>query len=217
MRVQVVQIPPQTTENILAWLKKYVEFTSAFLANPVDIPLHVPLCVPSGNDRDLGLQKLWQSFFPLMRARRVPEARMEKHKAVQIGIKRLEILRFVHGVEVVNVRCDLQLTTESILHNASKRILRGPLGKWELVVTVGHTLRSNENQVYQGPRENVAQLQPDVTGKGRFRTRTEDEYSNWGCFQAQTLDIDTLSSLWRVQRVSKSWKEDWSATWTIYR
>lgn len=56
MRIQIVEIPSQTAEDVLARFEQHIELPSTFLVDPVDVPLHVPLRVSSADDRDLGLQ-----------------------------------------------------------------------------------------------------------------------------------------------------------------
>lgn len=37
------------------------------------------------------------------------QARMEEHEAVEIRVVRVEVLRVVHGVEVIDIGCDFHL------------------------------------------------------------------------------------------------------------
>ena len=77
------------------------------------------------------------------------QTRVEEHDAVEVGVKRLEVLRLVHGVEIVDVRADLHLATQAVLHNGAEGILRRALWQRELRVAVGHALGTDEDEVQQ--------------------------------------------------------------------
>lgn len=165
MRVEIVQVPTETAEDILARLEQNIKFPRALLPHPVDVPFHVPLSVASRDDRHLGLQKLRKGLLPLVGTGRMSETRVEEHEAVQVRIERLEVLRLVHGVEVINVGRDLHLSAQAILDDPPEGILRGALREREFRIPVGHTLGPDEDQMYEGSREDVAELEPDVTGQ----------------------------------------------------
>lgn len=204
MRVQIIQIPPQTTEDVLPRFQQDISFTPALFANPVNVSLHVPLRVSRADDWDLCLQQLRESLLPFERAGRVAQTGVEEDHKVQVRVERLEVVGFVHCMEVVNVGGDLHLSTQSVFHDASEGVLRCPLREREFFVTVGHAFRSNEDQVEQGTGEDVTELKPDIAGQGRFGTSSEDEDSDWGRFKTQSLNIGSLSGLRGVQSVSQS-------------
>ena len=177
MRIHIIQIPPQTAEDILTRFQQHVEFTGTLLMDPVDISLHVPLGITRAQNRHLGFQQLGQSARPLVGRSRVAESRVEQHEAVQVRVKRLEVLRLVHGVEVIHVGGDLHLTTETVLNDPAEGVGRGPLGKRELGIAVGHCFRSDEDKVQQGTREDVRELQPDIARKRGLGARSQDKDS----------------------------------------
>lgn len=179
MGIQIVEIPAQTAENVLTRFKQNVEFTSTFLVDPVDVSFHIPLRVSRADDRDLGLEELRERFLPFVRAGWVSQTRVEEHEAVQIGIKRLEVLRFVHRVEVVNVRRNLELSSKSVLHDTTEGILGRALGQREFIIPVGHTLRSDEDQMDQGAREYVAKLKPNFTRQRGLSASPQNKYAHW--------------------------------------
>lgn len=123
MGIQVVEIPSQTAEDVFPRLEQHVELPAALLMHPVDVALHVPLRIARADNGDLGLQELRESFLPFVRTGRVTKARVEQNNAVQVRVEGLEILRVVHGVEVVDISGDLQLSTETVFHDASEWIL----------------------------------------------------------------------------------------------
>ena len=205
MRILVIQVPAQTAEDILPGLKKHIELPTTLLPHPVDIALQIPLRIPSADDRDLRLKQLRQRLLPLMRASRVTQTGMEEHEAIQVRIKGAEILRLVHSVEVVHVSSDLHLTTESVLNDAAEGVLGRALGKRILPVSVRHTLRPDEDQMQQGARVHVLQLQPDVAGEGGLCAGAEDEDSYRGRFQAEALDVDAFTGFGWVEGVAEGW------------
>ena len=198
MRIQIVEIPSQTSEDILTRFEQHIKLPSAFLVDPVNVPLHVPLRVSSADDRDLGLQQLWERFLPFVRASWVAQTRVEEHHTVQVGVEWLEVVGLVHRVEIVHVGCDLRLSAKSVFYDSSKGILGRSLWKWEFFVPVGHAFRSNEDQMEHGPRKHVAELEPDITGQGRLRTRSKDEKSDRRRFETQSLEIGSFTGLRRV-------------------
>lgn len=175
MRIQIIQIPPQAAEDILSRLDEQIEFSAALLVHPVDVTLHVPLRVPRADDGHFGLQELRNGFFPFVRAGRMAQTRVEEYHAVQVRVEWLEIVRLVHCVEVVHVRGDLHLPTQSVFHDAAEGIARRSFGEWEFLVAVGHALRTDEDEVEERPREDMAQLQPHIARQRRFGSCTQDE------------------------------------------
>lgn len=201
MRVEVVQIPAQTAEDVLARLKEHVELAGAFLVHPVDVALHVPLSVTGAEYGDLRLEQLRERLGPLVRTGGVTQARVEEHEAVQVRIEGLEVLGVVHGVEVVDIGGDLHLAAEAVLGDTAERVGRGALWERELGISVRHALRSDEDEMDQGAREHVRELEPDCTGQGGLGTGAEHENADWWCLQAQALHINVLAGLGRVQGV----------------
>lgn len=132
------------------------------------------------------------------------QAGVEEDHKIQVRVERLEIVSFVHCVEVVNVGGDLHLPAQSVFHDASEGVLRCPLWEREFFVPVGHAFRSNEYQVKQGTWKYIAELKPDITGQGRFGTSSKNEDSDRGRFKTQSLDVGSFSGLRRVQSVSQS-------------
>jgi hypothetical protein len=54
--VQIVQVPPQTPESVLARLDQQVHLASRFLLHPFDIPLHVEVGVSGADDGHLHVE-----------------------------------------------------------------------------------------------------------------------------------------------------------------
>lgn len=108
---------------------------------------------------------------------------MIEHEAIEIRVKRLEVLRVVHRMEVVDVRCNLHLATQSVLDNAAEWVAGCPLGKRELIVTVGHALRADEDEIDESAREEMRQLKPYFPRKRRLRPSSKDEYTDGGRLQ----------------------------------
>lgn len=206
MRVQVVQIPAQTAEDVLTRLEKKIEFTRTLLVNPVDITFHIPLGVSGTENGDLSLQELRKSLSPLVRAGGVTQTGVEEHEDIQVRIKGLEVLGFVHGVEVINVGGNLHLTAQAVLDDTAEWVLGGALGQRELRVPVGHTFGADEDNVQKSLGEHVGELQPDITGQGGLCPCAQNEDSDWRGLQTQTLDIDIFTCLGRVQRVPERYK-----------
>ena len=55
MRIQVIEVPPQTAKDVFAWFQQDIKFTGTFLMDPTDIPLHIPLRIASADNRDFCL------------------------------------------------------------------------------------------------------------------------------------------------------------------
>jgi hypothetical protein len=203
VRILIVQIPPQTAEDILTGLKKHIKLTPTLLMNPVDIPLKIPLRISCTQNRHLSLQQLRQRLLPLMRASWVSQSGMEQHKAIQVRIKRPKVLRLVHSMEVIHISSDLHLSTETVLDNSAERILGCALWKRVLAVPIRHTLRPDEDQVQESARVHVLELEPDVAGKRGLSAGAEDEDSHWGRFQAETFDVCAFTCFRGVQGVAE--------------
>lgn len=198
MRIQIVQIPPQASKSVLPGLEQDVEFSRALFLDPVQIPFHIPLRISCAQDRHLRLQELRKGLFPFMRASRVSETRVEEHEAVKVWIIWVEVLSIVHIVEVINVSGDLHLWAETVLNNGAKWILRRAFRKRKFVVPVGHTFRSDEDEVEKGSGEHMGELKPDLTGKGRLSTSSKNKDSDWRSLEAQPMDVRSFSHLGRM-------------------
>jgi hypothetical protein len=131
---------------------------------------------------------------------------VEEHKAIQVRIERSEVLRLIHGMEVIHVSSDLHLTTKTILNNPAEGVLRRALGERVLAISVGHTLRPDEDQVQESARVHVLELKPDIAGERGLSAGAEDEDSHGRRFQAETFDINAFTSLWGVQGIAEGWE-----------
>ena len=56
LRIEVVEIPAQTTEAVLTRLEQDVHLVANSITHPLDVALHVILCVSGGDDWHLGFQ-----------------------------------------------------------------------------------------------------------------------------------------------------------------
>lgn len=203
MRILIIQIPAQTAEDILPGFEKHIKLPTTLLTHPVDITLQIPLRIPCTDDGNLSLKQLGQCLLPLMRASRVTQTRVEEHETIQVRIEGAEILRLVHSVEVVHVSSNLHLATESVLDDTAEGVFGRALGKRILPVSIRHALRSDEDQVQQGARVHVLQLQPDVAGEGGLCAGAKDEDSHWRRLQAETLDVNAFASFRGVEGVAQ--------------
>lgn len=113
---------------------------------------------------------------------------MKQHETVKVGVKGLEVIRFVHRVVILDERRDLHVVADAVLNNAAKWIRGCALGQRKLVVSVRHAFWPNEDQVKGATVEEVLQLDPHRAGKGRLRPGTEDEYSDCRRSRSEALD-----------------------------
>lgn len=88
---------------------------------------------------------------------------MEEHEAVEVRVIRVEILRIVHCVEVVDIGCNFHLWAESIFDYAAKWIGRCTFWQRKFGVAVRHTLGPNEDEIDECVGEYVSELEPDFT------------------------------------------------------
>lgn len=95
MRIKVVQIPPQTPEDILTWLEKHVHLISEALVQVVDVLLHIPRAVASRNDGAFGFEKEGERFLPFVHGRGITESGMEDDEAVEVRIVGVEMSGFM--------------------------------------------------------------------------------------------------------------------------
>lgn len=159
--VEVVKIPPQAPEDVLAGLQQDVHFAAGLLDDPLAVALHVPLGVARADDRTLCLEQLRQRVGPLGAARRVAQARVEEHEDVEVGVVGRKVARFVHGVEVVHKGGDLHAAADAWLDEAAERVDGCAFGEREFGFAVGHRLRSDEDDVEGRAGEAVCQLYPN--------------------------------------------------------
>lgn len=178
LRVKVIDIPPQTPEDILARLQQDIKLAARLLAHPLNIPLHVELRVPRRDDGHLGLEQLRERLLPLVAARRVAQARVEEDEAVEVGVVRLKVPAPVDRVVVVDDGADLHARRHAVLDNHAERVRRRARRQRELVVPVRHALRADEDEVNPALGEEVRQLHPDVARQRRFRTRAQAEHAD---------------------------------------
>ena len=123
-RIQVVQVPPQTPESVLARFDQQIHLSSRLLLHPLDVTLHVELCVSSADDGHLHVQELGQSFLPFVRACWVAETGVEAYYCVEVRVERSKVLRIVEGVEVFDVSADLHLTSKTIFDDGAEGVRR---------------------------------------------------------------------------------------------
>lgn len=139
-----------------------------------------------------------------MHTGRVSKTWVEKHKAVKVRVKGLEVIGFVHCVVVLNKSSDLGVMAEAVFYNTSKRIGWSPLGQGKFGVSVRHAFRTDEDQVYEGAVEKIFKLDPDIARNGRLSTSTEDEDSRWRCPEPETLDAGPSPASFWMEGVTKS-------------
>ena len=120
--VQIVQIPPQTPEPVLAGLNEQIHLSSRFLLDPLNVTLHIELRVSSADDGHLHVQELGQSLLPFVRACWVAETGVEANYSIEVRVERSEVLSIVEGVEVFDVGADLHLTSKAIFDNGAEGV-----------------------------------------------------------------------------------------------
>lgn len=158
--IRIVQVPSQAAECILAGLEEHVKLAARLLLNPLHVTLHIELRVSRADDGELCVKKQRQRFIPLVAAGRMAETWVEEHKAVKVGIIRRKVSSVVHRVEVVHNGANLHLIPDTVLNNGTERVRRRALRQRELIVTVGHTLRANEDEVQSSFGEEMRKLHP---------------------------------------------------------
>ena len=166
LRIQVVQIPPQAAEPVLAGLHEHVKLSRGRLVDPVNVALHILLRVARDDNGRLGLEEQGERLLPLVRAGRVAQAGVEHDEAVEIGVIGVEVACLVDRMVVVDNGADLHCRPHPVLDNGAKGIRSGARGQWELVISVGHALGADEDEMDPGPGEDMGQLDPDVPRKG---------------------------------------------------
>lgn len=100
---------------------------------------------------------------PFVRTGGMTQTRVEEDKGVEVGIVGVECLGVVQSVEVFDVGGDLELVADAVFDNGTERILRRARRERVFIITVGHALRADEDQVEGGTREEPGQLLPNLT------------------------------------------------------
>lgn len=121
-RIQIVQIPPQTPEPVLARLNQEIHLSSRLLLHPLNVTLHVELRVSGADDGHLHVQELGQGLLPFVRACWVAETGVEAYYRVEVRVERSEVLRLVEGVEVFDVGADLHLASKTIFDDGAEGV-----------------------------------------------------------------------------------------------
>lgn len=206
-RIQIVEIPPQTPEPVLARLDEQIHLATGLRLDPFDVALHVEFCVAGANDGDLHVQKLGQSLLPLVRAGRVAQTRVEAYDGVEVRVEGAEMLRVVERVEVIHVGADLHLATKAIFDDGTEGVGRSSRREGEFVVAVCHAFGADEDQVEGDAREEVGELQPNFAWQRRFGSGAQDEDADWWRVGAQALDGDVGARARRVERVAEGWNQ----------
>ena len=161
IRLEIVEIPPQAPEAVLARLQQQIILALGLLINPLPVAFHVPLGVTSANDGDFRLEQLGKCLLPVVRARRMAEPWMEKHEAIEVRIKGREVSRLVDRVIMPDEGTYLHSTTKAVLNFGTKGVDGCLIGHWEFPLSAHHAFRPYEDEVEIGADEHVAKLQPD--------------------------------------------------------
>lgn len=88
---------------------------------------------------------------------------MEQHKAVKVWIVWVKLSGLVQGMVVLNERGDLEGVGEAVFNNGTEWVGWGAFGEGELVFTVGHGFRTDEDEVEGNAGEEVSELDPDFS------------------------------------------------------
>lgn len=201
-RIQIVQIPPQTAEFVLARFHQQVDLARHLFRHPPPIAVHVPLRVARAQHRHLGLQQLRQRLLPFVRAGRMAQAGVKEHKAIEVRVEGLEESGLVKSVVVVHIGADLHLEADPPFDHGSERILRRPRRHRVLLFPVRHAFGPDEDDVEEHAREQVGELEPDWARERRFRPRTEDEDPHGRGTAAQPFDVRTASCFHGVKQIA---------------
>ena len=121
------------------------------------------------------------------------KAGVEEHKAVEVGVVRVEEASLVEGMVVVDVGADFHLVAESAFDDGAERVAGRALREGELRVAVGHAFGTNEDKVEGGAGEHVGELDPDFAGEGRFGSCTEDEDTDRRWIGPESFDVEACS------------------------
>lgn len=66
-RIQIIQIPPQTSKPVLSRLEQNIHLPARFFGHPFDISLHIEIGVACTYNRHLGGKELRKRGSPFMR------------------------------------------------------------------------------------------------------------------------------------------------------
>lgn len=66
MRVKIIEIPPQASEQILTRFEQHVHLIAEPVLQEIDVLLHIPRAVSGRDDGYLGLKEERERLFPLM-------------------------------------------------------------------------------------------------------------------------------------------------------
>ncbi len=161
--VVIAQIPSQAAKLILSGGHQDVHFCAPFFLHEIYIPCHVPFAVACGDNRTLGLQQFWDGVFPFVNAGRVAEARMKKHKAIEVRVIGVEVLGFMEGVEVFDVSIDFEFIEQ--LEDGAEGVGGGAFRHGHFAVAVHHGLWANEDDVKDDLWKEPNHLLPDIAGE----------------------------------------------------
>jgi hypothetical protein len=203
MWVEIVEVPAQASEQILARLKQYVHLVAEPLVQKVDVLLHIPGAVAGRDNWNLGLEEQRERFLPLVGRGRVAEAWMEDNKAVKVGIVRVEVARLVYIVVVLDKSANLHGVADAVFDYSAKGVEGCSLGEGQFFLAVRHALGPDEVQGELHTVEQVGKLHPCLTGERGFCACAENEETDRGRGESCILPgVPAASSGW-VERVSE--------------
>lgn len=204
MRVEIVQVPSQTSEQVLTRLKQDVHLVAVTLRQVIYILLYIPRRVTSSDDGYLGLEKQRQSLFPLVHRGCVTETGVEDDEAIKVRIVWVEVAGLVDVVVVFNESADLHGIGNAVFDYGAEGIERCAFGQRKFVLTVCHSFGANEVKGELDTVEEVSQLHPGLPGKRRLSTCAEDEEADRRGSNAGVLPCVTTTASWGMESVSQS-------------
>jgi hypothetical protein len=204
MRVEIVQVPSQTSEQVLARLKQYVHLVAVTLRQVIYILLYIPRRVTSSDDGHLSLEKQRQSLFPLVHRGCVAKTGVEDDEAIEIRIVWVEVAGLVDVVVMFNESADLHGIGNAIFDDGAEGIERCAFRQRKFVLAVCHSFGANEVEGELDTVEEVSQLHPGLTRKRRLSTCTENEEADRRGSNAGVLPCVTTTASWGVESVSQS-------------
>lgn len=95
----------------------------------------------------------------------MPKSWMKEHEAVKVRIVWVEMAGLVQRMIILDEGADLQRIGQTIFHYGPERVFWCPRWKWELRISIRHTLRTNEYQMESNSWEQVSQLHPNLSWK----------------------------------------------------
>jgi hypothetical protein len=203
MWIEIVQVPPQTPKQILARLKQHIQLVSETLVQVVNVLLHVPWAIPCRDDGALGLEQERKCFLPFVHRSRVAETRVEDNKAVKVRVIWVEVSGFVQGVVVIHISADFHGIGYAIFDNGTKGVEWCTWGKGKFFLAVGHAFGSNEVERKLYAMEEVRELHPGLSWKGRLGACTKDEETHRGRCKLGVLPGVAAACARRVKSVSQ--------------